>query len=81
MELTSTLEHAKSWILTFLSTFAVDFIAGLLVGLGALVESGDLTSASIMALATATLRSAMKLLLETQAESLKSLKDKIKQSQ
>ena len=74
--MTKHLEHLKSWILTFLSTFAVDFLAGFLVGVGTLVESGDITKASLIALATATLRSAIKLVLESQADKIKELKIK-----
>jgi len=56
-----------SWLYTFGSDLAMEFTLGILIGLQTLLETGDLTQASLIALGcalgTATLRSAIKKLI------------------
>lgn len=61
-----TLKEFKSWCITALGDLATELIIALLAGLQALIESGNVTKASLIALATAvataTIRSGLKLL-------------------
>jgi len=56
-----------SWLYTFASDLAMELTLGILIGLQTLLETGDLTQASLIALGsalgTATLRSAIKKLI------------------
>ena len=62
------MQELKSWTLTLAAELAMEFLLGLLVGFQQLLETGDLSQAALTALlvgvCTATIRTAIKKLIE-----------------
>ncbi len=67
MQNLNKLEHIKSWIITFLTDFSYE----ILIGLAALIQTGDITKVSLLALGYASFRTAAKLTIEFIASQIK----------
>lgn len=65
----------KSFLYTLMADLAADIVMGLLMGFATLTETGDYTAAAIVALATATARTALAASFRRGAEKIKKLRN------
>jgi len=55
------IHETKSWVISFVSDVAADLAAGVLLGLATIMETGDYSTAALIAVITASCRTVIKL--------------------